>query len=125
MTTITTAPPPAAIEGTGVTFRRWQGLDDLDAMVAANNALRARCGILELIDLDGMRHRYTHLVNSDPREDCIVIEHDGVTQGYARMEWHDLADGDRLYDATLLVAPAIWGTGAATVAVRWLENRAA
>ena len=27
------------------------------------------------------------------------------------MEWHDLADGDRLYDATLLVAPAIWGTG--------------
>ncbi len=58
-----------------------------------------------------MRHRYTHLVNSDAREDCIVIERDGVTQGYARMEWHDLADGDRLYDATLLVGAGALGHG--------------
>ena len=125
MTTITGAPPPAAIEGTGVTFRRWRDLDDIPGMAAANNALRERCSILETVDVEGMRHRYTHLVNSDAREDCIVIERDGATQGYARMEWHDLADGDRLYDATLLVAPALWDTGAATVAVRWLEDRAA
>jgi mycothiol synthase len=124
MTTLTSASPPAAIEGTGVTFRRWRDLDDIPGMAAANNALRERCSILESVDVEGMRHRYTHLVNSDAREDCIVIERDGLTQGYARMEWHDLADGDRLYDATLLVAPALWGTGAATAAVGWLEERA-
>ena len=125
MTTVTSAPPPAAIAGTGVTFRRWRDLDEIPGMAAANNALRTQCGILELVDVEGMRHRYTHLVNSDAREDCIVIERDAVIQGYARMEWHDLADGDRLYDATLLVAPALWGTGAAAVAVRWLDDRAA
>jgi ribosomal protein S18 acetylase RimI-like enzyme len=124
VTTLTSAPAPAAIDGTGITFRKWRNLDEIPAMAAANNALRVRCGILELIDEPGMRHRYTHLVNSDPTEDCVIIERDGVTRGYARMEWHDLADGDRLYDATMLVSPDLWGTGAADVAVRWLDTRA-
>ena len=26
-----------------------------------------------------MRHRYTHLVNSDPAVDCIIVERDGAT----------------------------------------------
>lgn len=124
LSTPTSVSPPAPIAGTGVTFRRWRGLDEIPGMAAANNVLRERCGILETITLESMHHRYTHLVNSDPIEDCIVIERDGVTQGYARMEWRDLVDGDRLYDATLLVAPAIWGTGAADVALAWLEARA-
>ena len=38
-------------------------------------------------------------------------------QGYARIEWHDLVDGDRLYDMTLLVAPAALGHGRRAVAV--------
>jgi ribosomal protein S18 acetylase RimI-like enzyme len=125
LSTPTSVAPPDPIAGTGVGFRRWRGLDEIPGMAAANNQLRERCGILELIDVPGMVHRYTHLVHSDPREDCIVIEQNGVTAGYARMAWHDLADGDRLYDATLLVAPAIWGTGAAASAVAWLEARAA
>ena len=125
MTTLTGAPAPPAIDGTGVTFRPWRDLGEIPAMAAANNALRARCGILEQINEEGMRHRYTHLVNSDPTRDCVIIERHGVTQGYARIEWHDLADGDRIYDATLLVGPALWDTGAAPVAVRWLEERAA
>ncbi len=125
MTTLTSAPAPAAIDGTGVTFRKWRDLDEIPAMAAANNALRERCAVLELIDVAGMVHRYTTLVNSDARDDCLIIERDGVTQGYARMEWHDLADGDRIYDATMLVGPALWGTGTADIAVRWLEARAA
>ena len=50
-----------------------------------------------------MRHRYTHLVNSDPLVDCIVAERDGATVGYGRVEWHDLVDGDRIYDATVAI----------------------
>jgi mycothiol synthase len=125
MTALTTLAPPSSIDAAGVTFRRWRGLDEIPAMATANNALRSQCAILEPVTVEGMRHRYTHLVNSDATEDCIVIERDGVTQGYARIEWHDLADGDRLYDATLLVSPALWGTGAAAVAAEWLEGRAA
>ena len=125
MTTLTSVPAPAAIDGTGVTFRTWRDLDEIPAMAAANNALRAQCGILEMLDAEGMRHRYTHLVNSDPTQDCVIIERGGVTQGYARIEWHELADGDRLYDATMLLGPALEGTGAAAAAVAWLEARAA
>ncbi len=125
MTTLTRAPAPAAIDGTGITFRRWRNLDEIPGMVVANNALRQACGVIEPVEADGMRHRYTHLVNSDPTQDCIVVERDGATQGYARLEWHDLADGDRLYDATLLVAPAAWGHGVAETVARWLEARAA
>ena len=62
-------------------------------------------------------------MNSDAREDCIVIERDGVTAGLRRMEWHDLADGDRLYDATLLVAPGVWGHGSGEAVVAWGEER--
>jgi GNAT superfamily N-acetyltransferase len=125
MTTLTSVPVPAAIEATGITFRMWRGPEDVPGMAVANNALRDRCGVLERVDVGGMRNHYANLVNSDPADDVLVIERDGVIAGYARIEWHDLADGDRIYDGTLLVSPAIWGHGVAATAIRWIEARAA
>ncbi len=91
-TTETPLPQP----GPDLGFRRWDGLEDLAGMAVANAALRTRVGVLEPIDVEAMRHHYTHLVNSDPAMDCILAERDGVTVGYARAEWHDLAAGDRI-----------------------------
>jgi ribosomal protein S18 acetylase RimI-like enzyme len=125
MTTATTLPPPVATPGTGATFRRWCGLDDIDSMAAANQRLRTHIGLIEPIDVAAMRHRYTHLVNSDPATDCIVVERDGAIRGYARLEWHDLADGDRIYDSTLVLEPAAWGLGLAEAMLAWSEGRAA
>jgi ribosomal protein S18 acetylase RimI-like enzyme len=113
-----------AVAADGVTFRRWGGLEDVDGMAAANGRLRSGIGLLEAIDVEGMRHRYTHFVNSDPATDCILAEHHGRTAGYARVEWHDLAAGDRMYDATVVVEPAVWGLGVAETFVRWSETRA-
>jgi ribosomal protein S18 acetylase RimI-like enzyme len=70
-----------------------------------------------------MRHRYTHLVNSDPLVDCLVVERDGATVGYVRVEWHDLVDGDRIYDATVIVEPHAWGLGIAAALTEWGEAR--
>ncbi len=106
-----------------LSFRRWAGLEDLAGMTAANAALRLRVGVVEPIDLEAMRHHYTHLVNSDPVTDCILVERDGVTLGYARAEWHDLADGDRIYDLTALVDPSAWGLGIAATFIRWGQAR--
>jgi mycothiol synthase len=119
---IDTLPLPASL-GAGVTFRHYQGLDDIPGMAAANARLRARAGIAEPIDLDAMRHRYTHLVNSDPLVDCILAVMDGATVGYARVEWHDLNDGDRLYDTTVVVDPPAWGMGIAAALTAWAEDR--
>jgi ribosomal protein S18 acetylase RimI-like enzyme len=114
---------PAAPVGSGITYRRFRGLDDLPGMGAANARLRAHVGLLEPIDVDAMRHRYTHLVNSDPLVDCIIAERDGATVGYARVEWHDLVDGDRIHDITSVVEPDAWGLGIAETFLGWSEER--
>jgi len=125
MTTKASLAPPEAPAGSGATFRRWRNLDDVDGMGAANARLRTHVGLLELIDVAAMRHHYTHLVNSDPAVDCILVERDGATRGYARVEWHDLTDGDRIYHSTLVLEPSAWGLGLAEAMLAWSEGRAA
>jgi ribosomal protein S18 acetylase RimI-like enzyme len=111
---------PAVPRG-GIRLRPWRGLEDIPGMAAANQRLRDRAGVLEPIDVERMTHRYTHLVNSDPRLDCLVAERDGSAVGYVRTEWHDLADGDRILDITLLAEPSTWGTGASEAMLDWAE----
>lgn len=114
---------PVAPAGSGLAFHHYTGIDEVAGMGAANQRLRTRVGKLEPIDMDGMRHRYSHLVNSDPTRDCLVLTRDGVTAGYVRAEWHNLTDGDRLYDLTLIVEPAAWGHGATDLLLDWGERR--
>jgi ribosomal protein S18 acetylase RimI-like enzyme len=121
--TTTTLEPPAAPAGGRITYRRYRGLEDIPGMAAANARLRTHVGLLEPIDVDAMLHRYTHLVNSDPLRDCVIAERDGATVGYCRVEWHDLVDGDRIHDITLVVDPAAWGNGIGGAFSGWAEER--
>ena len=105
----------------GTAYRRYRGPEELAGMAAANARLRARLGLLEGVNLEALEHRYAHLVNSDPLTDCIIAERDGATVGYARTEWHDLADGDRIFDVTTIVEPAAWGLGIAGAFLAWSE----
>lgn len=123
--TMLVAPLPRATAGSGLRFRRWRDMDDIAGMAAANTALRRRTGVMEPTDVEVMRHHYLHLVNSDPATDCILVERDDTTLGYARVEWHDLTDGDRTLDIIAVVDPAAWGMGVAEALLRWSELRAA
>jgi mycothiol synthase len=108
---------------TGITYRPYRGPGELAGMAEASARLRARLGLLDGVNLAAMEHRYAHLVNSDPLEDCLIAERDGITVGYARVEWHDLADGDRIYDTTTIVEPDAWGLGIAEAFLEWGEVR--
>ena len=48
----------------------------------------------------------------------------GDVRGYARVEWHDLADGDRVYDLTTVLEPSAWGLGLMETMIGWGEVRA-
>jgi mycothiol synthase len=114
---------PVLPAGAGVRFRPWAGLGDVAGMAAATATLREHAGLVEPVDLELMRHRFTHLVNSDLAVDCILVERAGATVGYARVEWHDLADGTRVFDITTVIEPSAWGIGVADALVRWGEER--
>jgi mycothiol synthase len=118
----TLAPPPADT-ARGISYRAYAGVSELGGMMEANRRLRQRCGILHPIDMESIEHRYTHLVNSDPPVDCIVATRDEATVGYARVEWHDLYDGDRLFDLTVVVSPDAWDLGIADAMLGWCEAR--
>jgi ribosomal protein S18 acetylase RimI-like enzyme len=92
-------------------------------MAVANARFRGHIAQTEPVDVDGVLHRFTHLVNSDPRRDCILVEHGGAVRGYIRVEWHDLADGDRVYDLATVLEPSAWGLGIMEAMVRWGEGR--
>jgi mycothiol synthase len=108
---------------TGITCRPYNGSEDLAGMTAAEARLRARLGLMRGINLAAMEHHFAHLVHCDPMTDCLVAELDGITVGYARTEWHDLVDGDRIYDITTVVEPAAWGQGVAGTFLAWCEAR--
>src|SRR3954452_13994898 len=95
-------PLPASL-GAGVTFRHYQGLDDIPGMAGENARLPARAGVAAAPDLDHIRHRYTSFVNSAPLVDCILGVTDGATVTYARVEWHALNDCYRSYDTPVVV----------------------
>ena len=89
MTGTTYRPVPAA-------RRSWPAWPDRRA-----RGMRARLGPARTaIDMAAMEHHYAHLVNSDPAGGLPDRGAGRDTVGYARVEWHDLADGDRIYDHT-------------------------
>lgn len=116
-------PPPGASPDGRIAWRLYRGPEELPGMMEANLRMRTAAGVPEPIDMASITHRYTHLENSDPPVDCIVVTRDGETVGYARVEWHDLTDGDRQYEFTLVVAPDAWGLGITETALAWCEAR--
>lgn len=89
----------------GLRFRHWRGEADLAALVDLANAARRADEDPEVSTVEGMRHDYANLTNSDPAKDVIVAEVDGTAVAYARVEWQDQNDGDRAYWAFGFVHP--------------------
>ena len=107
----------------GIRYRPYRGPEELAGMAAAEARLRAQLGLMRGINLAAMEHQFAHLVNCEPETDCLVVERDGAAAGYTQAEWHDLADGDRIYEIKTVVEPAAWGLGIADALLAWGEAR--
>ena len=115
---------PAAGECPGITFRGFRGIDvDLAGMAEANRAARRADGQIEPLDLGAMRNMYSHLERTDPATDILIAEDEDRIVGYSRVEWEDTNDGERIYDAIILVHPEVRSVGVQRAFLTWSERR--
>ncbi|HEY0443579.1 MAG TPA: GNAT family N-acetyltransferase [Candidatus Limnocylindrales bacterium] len=120
---------PLALPGApaidGLVFRTWRGLDDIPGMAAANQRVRDDAGVEELINVESMTRTYTHLVNCDLDRDLVIVERNGRTIGYVRVEWRDLTSGGRQFFSFCVLDPAERGQGIGQAMLAWSEARLA
>jgi GNAT superfamily N-acetyltransferase len=109
----------------GLRFRGWRGVEDLAGMAAANQRVRSEAGVQEPINVRQMTQFYTHLTNCDLDRDLLVVERDGRTIGYARVEWRDMTNGQRQFFSLCVLDPVQRGQGIGQAMLSWSEDRLA
>lgn len=109
----------------GLRFRHWRGFDDLVGMAAANQRARDDLGIKEVIDVEGMTRTYSHLDHCDLSTDLVIVERDGRTVGYLRVDWNDLTNGSRQFFSFGIIEPAERRQGIGQALLSWSEARLA
>jgi mycothiol synthase len=109
----------------GLRFRRFRGAADYPGMVAANQAARDAAGIEEALTVEGMANDYGTLTNCDLDRDVLIVERDGATIGYARVEWRDLTDGTRGFVSICALHPSERRQGIGRAMLGWCEERMA
>jgi mycothiol synthase len=109
----------------GLRFRHFRGAEDYAGMVGANQAMRDDVGVEEVITIATIANSYDHLVNCDPHDDILIVERDGGTIGYARVEWRDLTNGTRTFVMICLLDPRERRQGIGRAMLGWAESRQA
>ncbi|MFL5681443.1 MAG: GNAT family N-acetyltransferase [Chloroflexota bacterium] len=109
----------------GLEFRHWRGFDDLPGMAAVNQRTRDEAGVEERLSIESMTATYSNLDNCDLGRDLLVVERDGRTIGYVRVEWRNLTNGRRQFVSFGVVDPAERGRGIGQAMLTWSEGRLA
>lgn len=104
MQSITTYPGAPSIAG--LVFRHLRTPDDLPAMNAVANAMRAADGDGWATSDEQFQMFYENLSNCDPATDVMVVEQDGRIVAYARAAWHEELDGLRVYEPITFIDPS-------------------
>lgn len=107
----------------GLRIRHYAGERDIPGMVAANMAVRLANHVEEIVTVDRMTNQYANLTNCDPSTDVAIVELEGRTVGYVRVDWSDQDDGSRSYDLTCILDPAVLGRGIGSSMLAWGESR--
>ncbi|MEO5951655.1 MAG: GNAT family N-acetyltransferase [Chloroflexia bacterium] len=101
----------------GLRFRRFQGMEDIPAMVGVLNLTDPADGSDRVATIESLTKTYENLRNSDAANDVVMIEVNGELIGYTRDLWHVELDGSRMYSHFGFLIPE-WrdkGIGAAMI----------
>jgi mycothiol synthase len=109
----------------GLRFRHWRGPDDLAGMAVVNQLARDDAGVEEVVNVETMTRVYDHLTNCDLTRDLMIVERDGRTIAYVRVDWRDLTNGSRQFYSLCVVEPAERGQGIGQAMLSWSEERLA
>jgi ribosomal protein S18 acetylase RimI-like enzyme len=116
--------PTASPLPSGLVLRHLVAPDDLSAMNAIANAIRAAAGTPFYTTDEQFARFYADPPGSDPATDVAVAELDGRIIGYGRAAWHAELAGDRIYEILPFIDPAASGVAVFTAVVDALEARA-
>ena len=109
----------------GLRFRGFRGAADFPGMAEANQAHRDAADQEEAITAEALAIYYAHLTNCDLERDMLVVERDGATIGYARVEWRDLVNGTRAFVSICVLRPSERRQGIGRAMLAWCEERLA
>jgi len=106
----------------GLSFRLYQGEQDLPAMLECINAAKLVDQSERADTLEDIRKTYSHLVNCDPYRDVLIAEVDGRMVGYSRLSWTiDEFAKIRLYVSFGFIRPERRRQGIGRAMLRWNE----
>ncbi|HMJ80862.1 MAG TPA: GNAT family N-acetyltransferase [Candidatus Dormibacteraeota bacterium] len=108
---------------TGLRFRHLRLPDDYAAMTEMANASRLAEGSTFITTVEEMANFYSHLTNCDLARDAFAVEVEGRLAGYARTEWYDTYDGERIHEVVCFLEPARRRLGIGRAMLRTLEGR--
>jgi mycothiol synthase len=106
-----------ALPAAGLTFRPYQGEQDLPAMLDVFRSTRTAGLELDHEDmlletLADITNKYRHLSNCDPSQDVLVAEGNDQAAAFGRVHWRQLeASGDRIYSMEWYIRPESRGPG--------------
>jgi mycothiol synthase len=121
--TAETIHPTHAPQIPGLHFRHFRGPADYPGMVAALNASDRADGQERVTTIEALINGYSHLVNCDLAKDLMIVEIDGQTVGYVRVEWWRNAAGERIYAANTFLKPEWRRKRLGTAMLAWSQGR--
>jgi ribosomal protein S18 acetylase RimI-like enzyme len=81
----------------GLTFRKFRGESDFEAMAWIINAANQADGDDHIATVEDIRNNYAHMERSDTDKDMLFVEFEGQPVGYGRCMWDTELNGDYLY----------------------------
>ena len=107
----------------GLTFRKFRGESDFEAMAWIINAANQTDGDDHIATVEDIRNNYAHLERSDTTKDMLFVEFEGQAVGYGRCMWDTELNGDYLYTFFVNLHPDWRGDGIPLTMMEYFQER--
>lgn len=115
--------PPGAPSIKGLSFRHYEGDQDLPIVVDIPNRSMAADVDAFAITMNDARSEYGTPINFDPSEDVMIVEIEGLPVGVSSVRWKQTLEGLRLYEHHAHLVPEARLPGLRQSMFLWGEQR--